>query len=600
MNFQIEPIQNPNLGERLPRPFLSFKRKKIIVIGLATLLAIALIFFFLGRGSFRESNVELKIEGTQEISAGELVSYKITYKNGNKVSLNNVKLTFFYPSDAIVIKDNNNILDVTAENFDLGELKSGESGEKVLTAFIVGDKGNIKTARAILTFKPSTVNSTFQKETSLATTITSLAVPITLVVPPTVIKGQNISYLVDYRNQSEEDLKDLRLEVRYPDGFSPTKFSPLPSSQDQNRSTWEIPKLNQNEGSRITIQGSISGNERETKSVSVTLQRKITTVSGDVYIDFEKTEASSVISTPLLSVGLTINESNDYTAHLDDLLRYEVSFKNNSDVDIGSLNLSVRLEGNMFDFSTVKSEGFFDSRQNTIFWNGSTIPELNNLRPHQTGTVEFEVRLKNKFSGGIGARESFVKATAHLETPNVPAELDIDKLTADSELITRISTSPIFSQKVSLNDPIFGSSGPFPPKVNEKTVFTIRWNLVNPSSDLMPAKVTAVLAPGVVWENQTRVNGNQPQLVYSDKQKTVIWDLGTLPAGVGVSFPSYEANFQISITPSINQVGETVPLLKNVSFEGIDTFTKERILRTITDVTTSNISDSSESGSVQP
>lgn len=579
--------------------FFNTKMIKITAFTLSSLLIIALVFFFLGRNSFQESKVELKIEGTQEISAGEMVPYKIVYKNGNKASLGNVKLTFFYPQGAVIIKDDK-VIDITSENFDLGELKGGESGEKVLTAFIIGDKGNIKTARAVLTFKPSTINSTLQKETSLATTITTLIVPITLVAPPTIIKGQDISYLVDYRNQSKDDLKDLRFEVRYPNGFSPKKFSPQPTSQDQNQSTWEIPLLKQGEGSRITIQGSITGSEKEIKSVLVTLQRKITTANGDTYIDFEKIEASSVISTPPLSIEFILNDSTDYTAHLNDLIRYNLIFKNNSDFNIGGLNLSVHLDGNMFDFATVRSEGFFDSRQNTVFWNGSIIPELNNLQPHQKGIAKFEVRLKNRFSGGIGARESFIKATAHLETPNVPVEFDVDKLTADSELITRISTSPIFNQKIFLNDSVFGSSGPFPPKVNEKTVFTVRWSLVNPSNDLMPAKISAVLAPGVFWENQTRVNGNQPQPTYDDKRKTVTWNIETLPAGVGVSFPEYEANFQISITPSLNQVNEVVPLLKNISFEGVDTFTKEKILRTINDVTTSNINDSRESGSVQP
>ena len=104
--------------------------------------------------------------------------------------------------------------------------------------------------------------------------------------------------------------------------------------------------------------------------------------------------------------------------------------------------------------------------------------------------------------------------------------------------------------------------------------------------------------PGVAWEERARVSGSQPQPAYDAGQRTITWDLGTLPAGVGVSFPQYEANFQISITPSLNQVGETVPLLKSVRFEGVDTFTKERILRTIPDVTTSNIDDSRASGNV--
>ena len=446
MDFKIEPIQNPNLEPPPRRPFLSLNKIKLIVFGLAVLLVVALVFFFLGRGSFSESGVGLKIEGPQEISAGELVSYKITYANNNKVFLSGVKLNFFYPADAIVTRDQN-ILNITNENFNIGELKSGESGEKTLTAYIVGDRGNIKTARATLTYKPSNLSSVFQKEASLATTITTLSVPITLVAPPTVINGQNISYLIDYRNQSSEDLQNLRFQVRYPEGFKSSKFSPQPTARSQSQDVWEIPILKQGEGSRITIQGNLSGSERETKTISVILQKKITTAAGDDYVDFEKTDASSVIATPLLSVGFVLNDSADYTAHVGDILRYKVNLKNNSNSNIAGLSLSVHLDGSMFDFSSVRSNGFFDSRVGTIYWNGSTVPDLNNLGANQSAMVEFEARLKSSFSGGIGARESFVKATAHLETPNVPAGLNMDKLTADSELVTRISSSPTFAKK---------------------------------------------------------------------------------------------------------------------------------------------------------
>ena len=254
----------------------------------------------------------------------------------------------------------------------------------------------------------------------------------------------------------------------------------------------------------------------------------------------------------------------------------------------------------MYDFSTVRSDGFFDGRLNTIFWNVSTLPLLNILQANQSGTVEFEVRLKNSFSGNIGGNNSLIKASAHLETPNVPSNLDLDKLSADSDIITRVSTTPTFEQKIYINDQTFGSSGPYPPRVNQKTIFTTRWNLVNPSNDISQAKITATLAPGVIWENQTRVNGTSIQPIYNSKLNTVTWDLGTLPTGTGINFPIYEAFFQISITPSANQINQSVQLLRNVRFEGIDTFTKEKITRTIVDMTTSNVSDSTQGGSVQP
>ncbi|MEK7151672.1 MAG: hypothetical protein AAB784_03110 [Patescibacteria group bacterium] len=607
MDFKIEPLQKPNiiqLPPELPKQSIfSFLKNliktKYIIAGSGLLILIAFIFFFIVRGSFYESGLQFKIEGPTEVTSGELITYKIIYQNNNDIDLKDVKLNIIYPTDSIVIKDGN-ITDLSADTFNIDTIRKKEITEKEITTHIIGDRGNIKTLRATLTYKAGNLSSTFQKETTLASTITNLSVPITLVAPPTIISGQNMIYLIDYRNQSPQDLENLRFIVKFPPGFTPVKFTPQFSVKSTGQATWDISKLKRNDGSRITIDGKITGAERETKIISVILQKKITTPSGDIYINIQKSEASSVISTPLLSLTLRLNDSDDYVAHLGDILRYKLNFKNNSTEDIQGLNLSVKLDGSMYDFSTVRSDGFFDGRLNTIFWNVSTLPLLNILQANQSGTVEFEVRLKNSFSGNIGGNNSLIKASAHLETPNVPSNLDLDKLSADSDIITRVSTTPTFEQKIYINDQTFGSSGPYPPRVNQKTIFTTRWNLVNPSNDISQAKITATLAPGVIWENQTRVNGTSIQPIYNSKLNTVTWDLGTLPTGTGINFPIYEAFFQISITPSANQINQSVQLLRNVRFEGIDTFTKEKITRTIVDMTTSNVSDSTQGGSVQP
>jgi hypothetical protein len=580
------------------RPFFSGKKLWFIAGGVVVVLAVALISYFMGRGAFSEGRVVFKIDGPTEISAGDLVTYKITYQNNNKVSLSNVEVNIFYPTDAVVVHEGN-IAKVTNDNLSIGTLKAGESGEKDVTAYIVGDAGNIKTIKGDFSYIPQTINSKFQKQSTLATTITTLSVPIILLAPQSVIGGQNVNYIISYRNQSSQDLDSLRLEVKYPDGFKTSQFSPQPTSRLQGQDNWDIDQLKQSDGSKITIQGILSGKERDTKTISVILQKKVTTPSGDVYVDFEKTQESSVISTPLLSLNLLLNDSADYTAHLGDLLRYKINFKNNNNSDISGLTLTAVLNGKMYDPSSVQSTGFFDSRTNTITWNASSVSSLNTLGANQSAEVAFDVRLKPAFSGALGAGDSFVKTSVHLETPNVPSGLDLQKLSADDELVTRISTSPTFSQKVLVNDNVFGQSGPFPPVVNKKTNFTIRWNLVNPANDITPAKVTATLMPGVFWVNQLRVSGTEIQPVYDSRQNTVTWDLGTLPGGVGVNSAQYEADFQISITPSLNQVNATVPLLKDVRFDGADSFTKEKISRTIQDATTSLVNDSKASGAVQ-
>ncbi len=561
-------------------------------------MVISVILFFLKAGSFSESSVELKIDAPSEIKSGDLETYKVTLNNKSQVDLSEVKMTAIYPTDSIVSKDGD-IMKVNTENIDLGTVNTKTSVERELTAYIVGDRGNVKNFKISITYKAGKLSSTFQKDVTLATTINTLSVPITLVATPTIIAGQTTSYLLDYRNQSDQDLSNLRFLVKYPTGFTATKFSPQYTSHMTGQDSWDIESLKQGDGSRITIQGILNGKERETKTVSVTLQKKITTPSGDVYVDFEKSEASSVISTPPLSLDVSVNDSSDYIAHLGDTLRYKLTFHNNSGADLTGLTLSANLNGNMYDFSTVKSDGFFDGRLNTITWNASTTPLLNSLANGQSGVISFEVHLKPNFSGSMGASDSFIKSSAHIETPNVPSQLDLDKLSADDELVTRISTAPTFDQKLLVKDSVFGPSGPFPPKVNQKTTFTIRWNLLNPSSDVTQAKISATLAPGVDWENRVRVNGTLIQPTYNTRQNSVVWDLGTLPGGAGINTPSFETYFQISITPSVNQAGDSVQLMKNVRFDGVDSFTKEKISRTISDIGTSNTNDSNAGGSVQ-
>jgi len=111
--------------------------------------------------------------------------------------------------------------------------------------------------------------------------------------------------------------------------------------------------------------------------------------------------------------------------------------------------------------------------------------------------------------------------------------------------------------------------------------------------------VTAILAPGVTWENQIRTNSGQPAVVYNSKTNAVTWDLGTLPTGAGINSPKYEGWFQISITPSVNQVGQPVQLLKSVRFDGADAYTTEKIARMIPDLSTMSVGDSNENGTVQ-
>src|SRR3989338_4487222 len=274
---------------------------------LALLLAIvSFLTFWFGSPSFSESGVKLEIEGPTQVSVGDEVVYKLKYSNETKLDLNNMTFKFTYPDDSVVLK-NGAVAKDLSETFTVDQLAPGQEEEKEFKAFLVGDRGNIKTAKAELSYKAGDLRTVFEKNTSLSSTIVGLPISLTLSAPPNSVPGQVVNYVLDYRNESNDDIYDLRFEFDYPDGFNIQKSTPSPSA---GNNIWTIPVLKKSSGGRIAITGSLNGKEGETKNISVVLKRKI----GDQYVNYEKAETSSTIANPLLGTEISVNNSSDYSS----------------------------------------------------------------------------------------------------------------------------------------------------------------------------------------------------------------------------------------------------------------------------------------------
>jgi hypothetical protein len=570
---------------------MSNKILKWLVLLVLVLFIIAIIIFIFRRPSFSENQVILSLEGPTQLAVGDEAVYKLKYSNQTKLELKNLKFNFIYPEGAIVLKDNKVVKEPT-DTFNLSNLKSGESGEREFRAFVTGDRGNIKTAKVELEFKAGSLRSTFTKTTSVSTTLTSIPVFLSLAAPPKLISGQTINYILDYRNESGKDISDIKFEFVYPDGF--TVQEKTPSSLDQN--TWSISSLKKNEGGRISIKGILKGKEGEIKKVSVILKRNI---NGE-FIDYQMISTSSVISNPILSTDIVLQNGNpDYSARLGEVLKYKIKYANNSNLNLIGLTLEVKLEGEMYDFNFLDTNGgFYESSSNTIFWNAAVLSDLSVLPPNKSGEINFSIKLKDSFpSGGAGSRSFYVKASSKIKTPNVPTNFDEDEISATSSLITKIITNPSFNQSAFYNDPAFGYFGPMPPKVGQETIFTIHWQVINPSSNMNNVEIKALLPPGVTWKNVVSVGLGQSEPTFNPNSSEVRWNIGVLPQGTGVITPKYEASFQVGIKPSTTK---QIPLLiKDAQFSGIDSYTKELIILKAKDLTANDLIDIPFQGTVE-
>ncbi len=557
------------------------------------LAIVSFLSFWFGSPSFSESGVKLDIEGPTQVSVGDEVVYKLKYSNTTKLNLNNMRFKFTYPDGSVVLKDGT-VAKELSETFTIDQLSPGQSAEKEFKAFLVGDRGNIKTVKSELSYSAGDLRTAFEKNTSLSTTIIGLPISLTLVAPPNSVPGQAINYMLDYRNESSDDIYDLRFEFKYPDGFSVQKSTPSPND---GNFVWNVPVLKKGSGGRISVIGLLIGKEGSTKIISVSLKRKI----GDQYINYEKAETSSVIASPLLGVDVLVNDSLDYSAFAGDDLNYVIKYSNNSNYNLIGVNLTIQLKGEMYDISSLDTKGgYYDSSNSMILWNASTVSDFANLAPNKNGQVSFRIKLKNSIpSGATGSKNLFVRSTARLSTPNVPSSVGGDEIFAESDVVTKISTQPTLKQVVYYNDPAFGSSGPLPLQTGKETVFTVHWQTTNPGNDMNGVKIGAVLPAGVSWKNVVSVGSGQPEPVFNTNTSEVVWDLGILPQGVGVIGAKYEASFQIVVKPSINQKGSPVLLIKDSKLSGQDSFTKQNIIIPVRDTSTNDLVDRPGEGQVQ-
>ncbi len=521
--------------------------KWLILIALLLLIVSFFSFWFSG-SSFRDKDVNLQIEGPTQATVGEEVVYKLKYSNNTKLKLYDMKFTFSYPQDSVVIEEGIIQTDLH-KRFSIDELGSGEKGEREFRAFIVGNKGDTKEAKVDLSFKAGDLRSLFEKRTTLSTTITSVPLALTIVAPPNVIPGQTVDYILDYRNESDNPVSDLLFEFNFPEGFVPSNSTPEPESPNK----WHIDSLKKGGAGRISIRGILNGQEGETKTIQVVLKRKI----NDKYVDFQKASSFSILANPLLSLSILANGSTNYSANPGDELNYAIDYKNNSDFSLSGLMLSVKLDGNMYDLSTLDTKGgFFDSSSRTITWGPTNVSNFSDLKPGATGRINFYIRLKPDFNLQ-GSSTLFVKSSVKLSTPNVPAGMDGSEISASANLVTNITKQPTLTQDIN--------------SIGENK-FTIKWLVANPGNALNNAVITATLSEGASWDKVFSSNVSLGEPKFDNKTRKITWEIGTIPTGTGGLMPKYELQFQVSgsLSPS--------DLLKNVELSGVDSVTKQSII----------------------
>jgi hypothetical protein len=551
------------------------------LINIFLIISIFGLFFFywnFRKNVYSKEVLKIEILGPNEVTFGKEVEFIVKYKNNGNFRLENPELVFEPPENSLL--DNQIVKRKVLGKEELGEvIYPGEENSFSFKVKIFGKEGETKIAKATMSFKPKNLKARYSVFTSFSTRIGFVPLTFEFDLPSKIEAGKLLNFRLNYFSNIDSTLENLRIQVDYPPSFE--FFDSFPKSIEKTE--WEIPILNRGDGGRIEIQGKISG---EIGNVEF-FKARLGILKENQFIVLKEIEKGIEIIKPSIYLRQEINGNPQYTAYPGEWLHYIIYFKNVGDEEMKNLFMIVKLEGEAFDFQTIKSDlGETRPGDDSVIFDWRRIAKLQYLPPSDEGKVDFWIKLKDDLG--------------NVKNPILKSKIFISQL--KEEFVTRISSKIEIVQKGFYYDEVFGNSGPLPPKVGEQTTYTIVWQVKNYYSDVKNVRVKAKLPEYVSLTNKIFPEEMVSKFSFDPNSREIVWSLGELKRGEGVFSPPPTLAFQVSFLPVESQRGQTPEIITETEISGEDTWTGKILVATSSAITTSLPDDSkvnSEMGIVE-
>lgn len=535
----------------------------------AVAVLVALFIWWRGSNIVSGENILIDIAAPVAVSGGESFETKLTISNNNKVSIESATLFVEYPVGFYSVS---NKAELPRASKDLGMILSGQSVTEKIDTLLYGEENTSKEVKVVLEYRMAGSNATLKKITTYSTRIASSPVNIKLSVPEEIGSGQAVEFTIDVASNSKDPIDALVVNAVYPFGFNFQSATPAPMSGDN---VWKIPGLATQEKRTIKIRGVIEGQEGEEKITRISVGTENPKDERLIGIVYNATTESSLVKKPSLALDIAINNNKSpiTVSQLGKSVRVDIAWQSNNPTKITDATIEVKIKGDALDKYSLyaSSGGFYRSIDNTIVWNKSTTPEFSSIEPGMRGSVSFSFA-----PVALG-----VDATRLIKNPQVifdirASALGLEGTTPVGGIATFLTRSVRFETDMRLSakglyfsGPI-RNVGPIPPRVDNKTTYTVSLGARSSINNISNVQVKTTLPIYVEWLGVVYPEGED--VTFNENTREVVWNAGRVPSG-----GSREASFQISLLPSISHVNRSPALTGDLSLVATDDFTKTEV-----------------------
>jgi hypothetical protein len=255
-------------------------------------------------------------------------------------------------------------------------------------------------------------------------------------------------------------------------------------------------------------------------------------------------------------------------------------WKNTLPTALHDVEIDGVIDGILLDsYSVHAGLGFFRSIDSTITWTPQTNTMFDVLEPGEEGDVTFSFKTK-RFQEGTTVSNPVMNMEFAVRARRIGENIPVPQnLQAQAKKTILFDSDVTLSSYALYGIGPFSNTGPHPPKVNEKTTYTVALVIENTTNDLTSTEVRGEIPVNVEWVGS--YSPTEEKVVFNPVTREVIWSAGAVPRGTGNPHPARILYFQVATIPSASQLHSQIKLLENIKLQAVDGFTKNVLKRDI-------------------
>ncbi len=567
---------------------MSFVSRKVIIVGAIIAIAAIGLFAVTRFLFFRTDDVEFSLRGPSTVNIGEKHELYAVITNRSNAALQDVRISFTYPNGTESPDDPG----VRVKEANVTKLEPGEKKTFPFSIVVRGFPNQDVKPTATASFRTQAISLRFNKEAQWAMRVIDLPVDVNLVLPENPAPGREFTFLMKWESRAEVSLSDIGFFLETPADFDFISSTPLPSPF--NERLWDLGVVNPQATGEIAVKGIFSpGSLGGDFTVRV---GKLNDDHSNVTVVFkeESTTVRPTISSLLISQRVQGN-LNPQITNIDPGQDFSLVLllTNTTNTIIKDVKLIVELPDKYFEFNTLHAtEDPVQRDSEKWIFDGSTVLDLRAINPG----AQKEIR----FGGTILFDPPFNTINDRNPEFDIRASAETGGLRlGDSQSLVKLNGKLYINQDILYyNAPGGQNSGPVPPRVGQETTYTVIWDAFTGTSGMKDVVARAVLGPAV--EFVAVLFPTDAVLDWNPSTREVRWNIGDLPAGIGVKTEPREISFRIKVTPRMQDVGKFATLISSVKLTGQDVFTDVMREYELNEATTALPKDTAASGPVEP